>query len=157
MAQEHVPTFDDINWFYGIFGERPGVEPNLMFRPKGMPAPFGIWIFDALLLYGFDLPGSPSSRCATRLKNRKVLGIMKGHGRGRAHEGATPKSQPRRVRREALAHRRRGGAGAEPEMRESAEIERARILDEARARRQRMEQDAKQLVAQELAAARETP
>jgi F0F1-type ATP synthase membrane subunit b/b' len=41
-------------------------------------------------------------------------------------------------------------------MREAAEVERARILSEARARRERMEADAKALVAQELAAAADT-
>ena len=149
---EHAaPSFDDINWVYGWFGERDGVEPSIMFRPKGMPAPFAVWILDAVLLYGVLIRVS-AKPLREALKNRKsniMRGIeeasrMKQDAERRLADYekklATIDQEVERVRRE---------------MREDAEAERTRILAEARARRERMEQDAQALVAQELAAARE--
>jgi F-type H+-transporting ATPase subunit b len=150
-GEHEAPSFDDINWVYGWLGEREGVEPSIMFRPKGMPAPFAVWILDALLLYGY-LARVSAKPLRNALKNRKeniMRGIeeasrMKQDAERRLAEYekklATIDTEVERVRRE---------------MREDAEAERARILAEARTRRERMEQDAKELVAQELAAARE--
>lgn len=150
-GEHHVPTFDDINWFYGAFGEKDGVEPSFLFRPTGMPAPFGLWILNALVLYGFLIkkvrPGLQKA-----LKNRKAS-ILRG-----MDEAARMKSEAEarlaeyeekleRIDQEVERVRR--------EMREGAEAERARILAEAKTRRARMEEDAKVLVAQELAAATE--
>ncbi|HEY6081196.1 MAG TPA: hypothetical protein VIW29_20415, partial [Polyangiaceae bacterium] len=49
---EHAPTFDDVNWFYGFLGEKEGVEPDLLWRPQGMPVPFGALALNAAILYG---------------------------------------------------------------------------------------------------------
>jgi len=148
----HVPTFDDINWIYGILGERDGVEPSFLFRPKGMPAPFGIWIFDAALLYGF-LIAKTKKPLREALRNRKAS-ILRGM------------DEAARMKREAeirlqeyedkLARIDEDVERVRREMREAAAAERTRILAEARARRDRMESDAKALVAQELAAAADT-
>ncbi len=47
----HAPTFDDINWVYGFLGEKEGEEPSLLWRPKGMPVPFGALALNAGILY----------------------------------------------------------------------------------------------------------
>ncbi len=148
----HVPQFSDINWFYGIFGESEGVEPNLLTRPKGMPAPFGIWIFDALVLYGF-LFRVAKKPLRNALKNRKTT-ILRGM------EEAARMKRDAEARladyEEKLAQIDQAVERLRSEMRAAAEAERAQILEEARARQKRMEADAHALVAQELAAARDS-
>lgn len=150
-AEHHAPTFDDINWIYGWLGERDGVEPGLLFRPKGMPAPFVVFILDAILLYGFiyRLAKRP---VADALKNRKA-NILRGMDEAarmkRDAEKRLGEYEEKLVRIEDEIERVRR------EMRKGAEAERARILADARARRARMEKDAETLVAQELGAARE--
>jgi F-type H+-transporting ATPase subunit b len=69
-AGHHVPTFDDINWFHGVLGEREGVEPSFLYRPKGMPAPFGAYLLNAAILY-FILYRFLSKPIAQGLKTRK--------------------------------------------------------------------------------------
>ncbi|MEO6602520.1 MAG: hypothetical protein ABIQ16_21740 [Polyangiaceae bacterium] len=39
--EHHVPTIDEYNFWYGFLGERDDVEPNILWRPKGTPVPFG--------------------------------------------------------------------------------------------------------------------
>lgn len=150
-GDHHVPTFDDINWFYGMFGSRDGVEPSFMFRPTGMPAPFGAWLLNAVLLYGviYRYAKKPLSEA---LKNRKS-GILRGMNEAkRMREDAETRlaeyeSKLERIEDEIERVTR--------EMREAAAAERQAVLKEARERRERMERDARLLIEQELAAARE--
>jgi F-type H+-transporting ATPase subunit b len=148
---EHAPSFDDINWFYGWFGEREGVEPSVMFRPKGMPAPFGVWILDALILYGFLF------RVAKRPVREALQHRKQNIMRGMEEAGRMKRDAERRLEEyeQKLATIDEEVGRVRREMREDAEAERTRILADARARRERMERDAHQLVEQELAAARE--
>jgi F-type H+-transporting ATPase subunit b len=150
-AEHHVPTFDDINWFYGMVGEREGVEPSILFRPKGMPAPFGALLLNAALLYGviYRFAKKP---VADALKNRKT-GILRGM------------NEAKRMRKDAearladyeskLEHIEDEVERVTKEMREAAVMERQSVLKDARERRERMERDARLLIEQELAAARE--
>ena len=75
-GHHHAPSFSDINWFYGWLGEREGVTPSVVFRPNGMPAPFGIWLLDAAVLYGFifRIAKKPLKKA---LKDRKA-NILRG-------------------------------------------------------------------------------
>jgi F-type H+-transporting ATPase subunit b len=145
----HVPTFDDINWFYGAFGEKDGVEPDFLFRPTGMPAPFGLWILNAVVLYGFLIKvARPKVR--EGLKNRKTS-ILRGMDEAaRMKREAEARLADYEEKLERIEHE---VERVRREMREGAEAERARILSEAKTRRVRMEEDAKILVAQELSAA----
>ena len=148
-GEHHVPTFDDINWIYGAFGEKDGVEPSFLFRPTGMPAPFGLWILNALVLYGF-LIKKVRPALKTALKNRKAS-ILRG-----MDEAARMKREAETrltEYEEKLEQIEQEVERVRRDMREGAEAERARILAEAKTRRGRMEEDAKLLVAQELAAA----
>jgi F-type H+-transporting ATPase subunit b len=150
-GDHHVPTFDDINWFYGMFGEREGVEPSILFRPKGMPAPFGAWLLNAALLYGVIIRYARKP-LANALKNRKT-GILRGM------------NEAKRMRKDAesrladyeskLEHIEDEIERVTKEMREAAAAERESVLKDARERRERMERDARLLVEQELAAARD--
>jgi F-type H+-transporting ATPase subunit b len=148
-GEHHVPTFGDINWFYGMLGEREGVEPSILFRPKGMPAPFGAWLLNAALLYGVIIRYARKP-LADALKNRKT-GILRGM------------NEAKRMRKDAesrladyeskLEHIEDEIERVTKEMREAAATERLAVLKEARERRERMERDARLLVEQELAAA----
>ena len=149
---DHAPTFQDINWGYGFLGEKEGVEPSVLWRPKGMPVPFGALALNAAILYWllFKFGKKPISDA---LKARK-LGIMKGMedaGRMKAEAEASLakyKKQLDEIDSEVERIRR--------EMKEAGEAESARIVREAKERRERMERDARTLVEQELKAARET-
>jgi F-type H+-transporting ATPase subunit b len=148
----HVPHFSDINWFYGMLGARDGVEPSLAFRPTGMPAPFGAYIFNAALLYGliYRFARKP---VAEGLKTRKAK-ILKGMEEAARMKADAEKSLTEYEQK--LASIDQEIDRVRREMRAAGESERARILSDARARRERMERDARLLVDQELAATRET-
>jgi F-type H+-transporting ATPase subunit b len=150
-AEEHAPTFDDINWAYGFLGEKAGVEPSLLWRPKGMPVPFGALALNAGILYLllFKYGKKPISDA---LKARK-LGITKGMedaARMKAEAEASLAKYQKKLDEidDEVARIKR-------EMKEAGEAESARILSEAKERRTRMEKDARTLVEQELKAARE--
>jgi len=150
-AEHHAPTFDDINWIYGWLGERDGVEPSIMFRPTGMPAPFAVWILDALLLYGYliRVAKKPLSEALKTRKANILRGMDEAARMKRDAEKRLAEYEEKLLRIEEEVERVRR------EMRAGAEAERVRILADARARRERMEKDAELLVAQELAGARE--
>ncbi len=149
---DHAPTFHDINWGYGFLGEKAGAEPSLLWRPKGMPVPFGALALNAAILYWLLIKFGKKP-ISDALKARK-LGIMKGMeeaGKMKADAEASLakyKKQLDEIDSEVERIRR--------EMKESGEAESARILSEAKERRERMEKDARTLVEQELKAARET-
>jgi F-type H+-transporting ATPase subunit b len=148
----HAPTLDDVNWYYGILLEKEGVEPSLLFRPKGMPVPFLSYVLNALVLYLviYRFAKKPVAEGLAKRKANIERGMrdaaeLKADAETRLAEYeekiATIEKEVERVRRD---------------MREAGELERARILSEARARRERMERDARLLVEQEFAAARDT-
>ena len=47
-GEEHENEF---NWAYGFVGEKDGVEPSLLYRPKGMAPPFLANIINAVILF----------------------------------------------------------------------------------------------------------
>lgn len=146
---EHENT--EINWSYGFLGEKEGVEPDLLYRPKGMPPPFLANVANALMLLGI-LVVFGKKPIAEGLKHRKqriVAGMdeaarMKGEAQAKLTE-----YEDKLKRLDSEVERIR------TEMREAAEAERRRILSEAKERRERMERDAHLLVEQELKAARD--
>jgi F-type H+-transporting ATPase subunit b len=148
---DHAPTFDDINWGYGFLGEKEGVEPDLMWRPKGMPVPLGALLLNAGILYLllFKFAKKPIS---DGLKARK-LGIMKGMEDAAKMKAEAEASLAKYQAK--LDNIEDEIARIKREMKESGEAESARILSEAKDRRARMERDARTLVEQELKAARE--
>jgi F-type H+-transporting ATPase subunit b len=147
----HAPSLHDVNWYYGLLLEREGVEPSLLFRPKGMPVPFLGYVLNALALYAiiYAFAKKPIREGLTRRKAKIEQGMkdaaeVRKQARARVEEYeqklASIEEEVERVRRD---------------MRRDGELERARILTDARARRERMERDARLLVEQEFAAVRD--
>ena len=147
-AGEHHQEF---NWYHGLIGEKPGVEPSLLWRSPGTPVPFAALLLNTLLLVGLivKFAAKPVARGLLDRRQRIMRGIedaaaMKEEARQQLemyrHKLDNLDAEIERVRRE---------------MRETAEAERRRILAEAGARRERLEQEARVLVEQELKALRE--
>lgn len=147
----HVPSLDDVNWYYGLLLEREGAEPSLLVRPKGMPVPFLGYVLNAFALYAiiYTFAKKPireglTRRKATIQRGMKEAAELRAQARARLEEYeqklASIEEEVERVRRD---------------MRKDGELERARVLAEARARRERMERDARLLVEQEFAAVRD--
>jgi len=148
----HAPTLDDVNWYYGILLEKEGVEPSLLFRPKGMPVPFLSYVLNALVLYLviYRFAKKPVSEGLAKRKANIERGMREAAELRANAETMLAEYEEKldNIEKEVERVRR--------DMREAGELERARILSEARARRERMERDARLLVEQEFAAARET-
>ncbi|HET9931927.1 MAG TPA: ATP synthase F0 subunit B [Polyangiaceae bacterium] len=149
--QHHVPTFDDVNWFYGILAARDGVEPSLLFRPTGMPVPVASLFLNAFIVYyllyrllGKTIADGLRKRKETILRGMQEAAKMKAEAEA---ELAQYEERLAKIEQEIERIRR--------EMRQTAETERNRVLTEAKERRERMERDARELVEQELAAVRQ--
>lgn len=141
----------EINWSYGFLGEKEGVQPDLLYRPKGMPPPFLANVLNAVMLFGMLVVfgRKPVAEALKHRKQRIVAGMdeaarMKAEAQVRLTE-----YEDKLKRLDTEVERIR------TEMREAAEAERRRILAEAKERRDRMERDAHLLVEQELKAARD--
>ncbi|HEY4159812.1 MAG TPA: ATP synthase F0 subunit B [Polyangiaceae bacterium] len=149
--EQHVPTFDDINWYYGVFGEKEGVEPSLWYRPKGMPVPFGAMLFNSTILF-FLLFRFGRKPVMDGLRARKVAilrGIEEAEKMRIAAEARLAEFEQKLATIEEEITRVRD------EMRATGEAERKRILSEAQEKRARMERDARVLIEQELKATHE--
>jgi F-type H+-transporting ATPase subunit b len=141
----------EINWFYGFFGEKEGAEPSLLWRPKGMPPPFGAMLINTAILF-YLLGRYAGPKIGQALSRRKAT-IMHG-----MDEAAKMKEEAQRRLsdyEQKLASVDEEVERVRKDMRETGELERARILSEAAERRARMERDAKLLIELELKAARE--
>jgi F0F1-type ATP synthase membrane subunit b/b' len=145
---EHHQEF---NWVYGMVGVKEGVEPSLVWRTPDMPTPFAAVLLNTALLFGilYKVARAPVAKGLVDRRQRIMRGIdeataMKEEAtrqlQGYRHKLENLDSEVERVRRE---------------MREGAETERKRILEEAAARRTRLEQEARTLIEQELKAVRE--
>lgn len=142
-----------INWYYGNLAEKEGLEePNVLFRPKGMPSPVSALVINCLILYFliFKFGAGPIREALKQRKQRIMSGM----------------DEAARMKREAaqqlasfeakLKHIEDEVERVKLEMRAVAEAERESILREAKERRERLEREAKLLVEQELKAARES-
>ena len=147
----HVPHLSDINWFYGMIGTKEGVEPSVAFRPPEMPAPFGALLLNAAILYFilFKLLGKP---ILDGLRTRKETILRGMDDAARMKRDAETRLEDYE---EKLDHIDDEIVRVRNEMREAGQLERERILKDAKERRARMERDAKILIEQELKAARE--
>lgn len=142
---------EPINWYHGFIAERDGVQPGILWRPKGMEPPLLAEIFDALILYWlvFKLARKP---LADALKKRKSA-IM--HGMQEAGKMRDDAAGRLAGYEEKLKHVDDEIERVKREMREAGERERERILADAKNKRERMEHDASVLIEQELKAAKE--
>jgi F-type H+-transporting ATPase subunit b len=147
----HLPSFSEINWYHGFLGEKEGVTPDLLYRAPGTPVPFGALLLNASILYYllFRFAKKPISEALVNRKNAVMRGMDEAARMKRDAEKrlAEYEAKLKNIDEEVERVRR--------EMREAGQIERTRILAEARARRERMERDSRLLIEQELKAARE--
>jgi F0F1-type ATP synthase membrane subunit b/b' len=145
---EHHQEF---NWTYGIVGVKEGVEPSLLWRTPDMPTPFAAVLFNTALLFGllYKFARGPVAKGLVDRRQRIMRGI----------EEATAMKEEAKRQLDAYRHKL-DTLDAEiervkREMRDGAELERKRILDDAAVRRTRLEQEALVLIDQELKAVRE--
>lgn len=141
----------EINWAYGFLGEKEGVEPDFLYRPKGMPPPFLANVANAGMLFMilFTFGRKPVAEALKQRKLRIVAGM---------DDAARMKAEAQKELREYEEKLARLDSEVErirKEMHEAAEVERRRILSEAKERRERLERDAHLLVEQEQKAARD--
>ena len=150
--EHHVPTLSEYNWFNGFLGDKEGVEPSLLWRPKGMPVPFGAMLLNSAILY-YLLIRFAKKPIADALKTRKatILRGMEEAGKMKAEAQAQLADYEQK-----LANVDQEIERVRKDMRASGEAERKRILAEAKEKRTRMERDAQTLIGQELKAARES-
>jgi F-type H+-transporting ATPase subunit b len=142
----------EFNWAYGFVGEKDGVEPSLLYRPKGMAPPFLANVINAAILFTI-IVSAGKKPIAEALKKRKerLVGSMEEAAKMKAESETSLAEHEKK-----LAHLDEEVQRIRREMRESAEAERQRILTEAKERRERMERDAQLLIEQERKAARAT-
>jgi F-type H+-transporting ATPase subunit b len=142
----------EFNWTYGFLGEKEGVEPSFAYRPKGMAPPFLANILNAAILFTIIIAAGKKP-IAEGLRKRKERIV---HGMEEAGRMKADAEKRLAEYEEKLKHIDTEVARIRTEMREAAELERRRVLTEAKERRDRMERDARLLVEQETKAARET-
>jgi F-type H+-transporting ATPase subunit b len=147
-VHEHHQEF---NWYSGLLGEKADVEPGLLWRAPGTPAPFVAQLFNTLLLVGLFLKfgRQPLARGLADRRQRILRGIED------AAAMQAEATEQLRVYRNKLDNLDAEVERVRREMRESAETERRRALEEAGARRTRLEQEARVLIERELEALRE--
>jgi F0F1-type ATP synthase membrane subunit b/b' len=146
---EHHQEF---NWFHGMVGVKEDAEPSLLWRTPDMPTPFAAVLFNTALLFGilYKVARAPVAKGLADRRQR----IMKGIDDAAAmHEEAKRQLDFYRNKLENLDSEIER---VKREMHDAAETERKRILEEAVIRRARLEQEARQLIDQELKAVRQT-
>lgn len=142
----------EVNWVYGVFGESADIEePTLLLRKPGMPVPLLAYLVNSAILFTILFKFGKQPIMDGLAKRREE--IMRGMDEAAA------------MRKEAMAQLEVHEAKLQKvdaeisrirtEMREAAEAERAHVLAEAKKRRERMERDAKHMIALELKNAKE--
>jgi F-type H+-transporting ATPase subunit b len=145
---EHHQEF---NWYHGMIGVKDDREPSLLWRTPDMPTPFAAVLFNTALLFGllYKFARAPVAKALVDRRQRIMRGI---------EEATAMKEEAKRqldVYRQKLDNLDAEIERVKREMREGAEFERRRILDDAAERRTRLEQEARVLLDQELKAVRE--
>ncbi|MBN1612206.1 MAG: ATP synthase F0 subunit B [Polyangiaceae bacterium] len=150
-SEDHrAPTVDDINWAYGLVGEREDVEPGLLFRPVGMPPPLLASVLNSVVLLGILIyfGRKPIGEALRKRKEEIMRGMQEA---ARMKEEATRQFADYEAQLAGMEERIEK---ARHEMRRAGELERERVVSEAGQRRERMEHEARRLVDQELETAR---
>lgn len=149
-AHGHVPHFSDINWFTGMLAEREG-PPSFLFRPPGTPVPLGALLLNSLILfYLIGRFGGPALRKGLVARKARIAGEIEAAAKMRAEA-----EQQLEHYEQKLHHMSTELERIMKEMRSQAEAEHARILEEAKVRREAMEHEARQVIEHELAHARQ--
>lgn len=150
-GHDHVPHFSDINWWHGLVGEKEGVEPSLLWRAPGTPIPLGALLLNtAILFFLIGRFGAPGVRQGLIDRKKRIAGDIERAAEMRKEaEGQLAYYEEKLEQMEAEMARIR------QEMKEQAELDRKRALEDAKARRLLIEQESKVLIEQELSQARQ--
>jgi F-type H+-transporting ATPase subunit b len=149
---EEPPQFEDINWYYGLFGEADGVEPTLLTRPTGMPVPFVSTLFNwAILIALIAMVAKKQVPAALAKRKSQIVQGMDDAAKMLSEAKAKLAELDAKLSKIDTEIDR-----IKTEMAQAGERERERILAEAVERRVRMERDAQRLIETELEAARES-
>ena len=134
-----------INWWHGLFGEKPNHEPDLFFRAPGEPPPFlaSLINFGVLVFIVVRYGRKPLAASLVRRKETITHEIEEAQ-RFRREAEARLKQYETKLEKigEELERVRR-------EFREQGERDKERIVREANERRERMKKDTEFLLAQE--------
>ena len=150
-AHEGGEHHQEFNWYHGMLGEKADVEPSVLWRAPGTPAPFAAQLFNTALLIGL-LVRFGRKPLAKGLADRRQR-ILRGIEDAAAMQAEA--TEQLRVYRAKLDNLDAEIERVRREMREGAEAERRRVLEDAKARRIRLEQEARTLIDRELEALRE--
>jgi F-type H+-transporting ATPase subunit b len=142
----------EVNWYFGFLGESADIdEPSVLWRKPGMPVPLGAYLLNSAILFALFY----------RFGKEPVLQALRQRRQG-IMSGIDEAARMKREAAEQLSHYEAKLAQIDAdierirtEMRQSAEAERTRILEETRKRCLRMESEARALIVQELKAAKE--
>ena len=147
----HVPHFEDINWSDGLLGESAEAEPSLLYRRPGTPPPLLATLLNSAVLFGllFYFGRRAVAEALRRRKEAITQGMQEA---ARVQEQASGRLDEFEKKLAAIDEQL---AELRSEIRRSGELERDRVLAEARTKRDRMEHEARRLIEQELEAARE--
>ena len=142
----------DINWIYGVLGESADAsEPTLLFRTPGMPVPLLAYLINSAILFTilFKFGRQPVMDGLAKRREDIMRGMEEAAAMRKEAMAQLEVHEAKLQKIEAEVTRIR------TEMREAAEAERTHILAEAKKRRERMERDAKHMIALELKNAKE--
>lgn len=135
-----------INWVYGLLGEKDGItEPDLLYRPRGMPVPFLANLINfGLVVFLLVSKAGPMVRQALIARREGLLHDSEAAAKVKAEAQERFNEQQGRLDRleEELARVR-------ADYLQQGEREAERLDREARERHERMVRDAQQLVEQE--------
>jgi F-type H+-transporting ATPase subunit b len=135
-----------INWWHGLLGEKDGVEPSLLWREPGEPPPFlaSLINFGVLVFIAVKFGKAPLQNALVKRKENIVRELEDAR---RLREAA----EKRLAEYEAkLGKIHEDLERVHKEFREQGELDKQRILAEAKERRDRMKRDAEILLSQEV-------
>lgn len=142
-GEHHGPGH--INWAYGLLGEKDGVPPSLMYRPKGMPVPFlaNLINFGVLAFLAVRFGKKPLQ---DGLKKRRDDLMREIDEAAKVKEEAEDRLAEYEEKMESLEDEL---ARIKKDYAEQGKRDEERIVREAKERRARMKRDAELLLDQE--------
>jgi F-type H+-transporting ATPase subunit b len=135
-----------INWWHGLLGEREGATPGLLWREPGDPPPFlaSLINFAVLVFIVVRFGKKPLADALVKRKETIVREIEEAERLRKAAEKRLAEYESKLDKIHEDLERIRN------EFREQGELDKQRILTEAKERRERMKRDAEVLLSQEV-------
>jgi F-type H+-transporting ATPase subunit b len=141
----------EINWIYGFIGESKDGEKSLLFRPKGMPAPFAANLINFGVVVGL-LVHFGSKPLAASLEGRRESLSKDIENAAQTKAEAKARYDEQKHLLESVDEEK---ARIQHDYSEQGKVEQERIVREAKERRERMKRDAVLLLEQESKALRQ--